>query len=52
MCFSGFHHKLVDNLLLAIGFVGQRTDEPKSEMRQTRFEPIQGYDELRETLAI
>lgn len=39
--------QLVDNLLLAIGFVGQRTDEPKSEDAPNNvFEPIQGYDRV------
>ena len=39
--------QLVDNLLLAIGFVGQRTDEQKSEDAPNNvFEPIQGYDRV------
>ena len=39
--------QLVDNLLLAIGFVGQRTNEPKSEDGPNNvFEPIQGYDRV------
>lgn len=36
---------LVDNLLLLIGFAGQRTNEPKSEDAPDNvFEPIAGYD--------
>jgi NAD(P)-dependent dehydrogenase (short-subunit alcohol dehydrogenase family) len=39
--------KLVDNLLLLIGFQGQRTNEPKSEDAPDNvFEPIQGYDRV------
>jgi short-subunit dehydrogenase len=38
---------LVDNLLLLVGFAGQRTDEPKSEDAPNNvFEPIQGYDRV------
>lgn len=38
---------LVDNLLLLIGFAGQRTDEPKSEDAPDNvFEPIEGYDRV------
>ncbi|WP_287127814.1 SDR family oxidoreductase [Candidatus Cyanaurora vandensis] len=36
---------LVDSLLVAIGFVGQRTNEPKPEsVPDGLFEPIEGYD--------
>lgn len=39
--------QLVDNLLLVIGFAGQRTNEPKSEDAPNNvFEPIQGYDRV------
>lgn len=39
--------QLMDNLLLAIGFAGQRTNEPKSEdAPHNVFEPIQGYDRV------
>lgn len=39
--------QLVDALLLAIGFVGQRTDELKSEdAPHNVFEPIEGYDRV------
>lgn len=38
---------LVDNLLLLIGFAGQRTDEPKSEDAPDNvFEPIEGYNRV------
>ena len=38
---------LVDNLLLLVGFAGQRTDEPKSEDAPNNvFAPIQGYDRV------
>lgn len=38
---------LVDNLLLLIGFAGQRTNEPKSaEAPDNLYEPIQGYDQV------
>ena len=38
---------LVDALLLLIGFQGQRTNEPKSEIAPNNvFEPIQGYDKV------
>ena len=38
---------LVDNLLLLIGFVGQRTNEPKSEDAPNNvFEPIEGYNRV------
>jgi NAD(P)-dependent dehydrogenase (short-subunit alcohol dehydrogenase family) len=38
---------LVDNLLLLIGFSGQRTNEPKSEEAPDNlYEPIQGYDKV------
>lgn len=39
--------ELVDNLLLLIGFAGQRTNEPKSEdAPHNVFEPIEGYDRV------
>lgn len=39
---------LVDNLLLLIGFSGQRTNEPKSETSPNNlYEPIPGYDQIR-----
>ncbi len=38
---------LVDNLLLLIGFAGQRTNEPKSEDAPDNvFEPIDGYNRI------
>lgn len=38
---------LVDNILLLIGFAGQRTDEPKSEDAPDNvFEPIEGYNRV------
>ncbi|MDX2215614.1 MAG: SDR family oxidoreductase [Oculatellaceae cyanobacterium bins.114] len=38
---------LMDTLLLAIGFQGQRTDEPKSEDAPNNlYEPIAGYDRV------
>lgn len=38
---------LVDNLLLLIGFTGQRTNEPKSEDAPDNvFAPIEGYDRV------
>ncbi|GFE70771.1 SDR family oxidoreductase [Chroococcus sp. FPU101] len=38
---------LVDNLLLLIGFAGQRTNEPKSEDAPNNlYAPIQGYDHV------
>lgn len=38
---------LVDNILLLIGFAGQRTNEPKSEDAPNNvFAPIQGYDKV------
>jgi NAD(P)-dependent dehydrogenase (short-subunit alcohol dehydrogenase family) len=39
--------KLTDSLLLAIGFVGQRTPEPKSaDAPNNVFEPISGFDRV------
>jgi NAD(P)-dependent dehydrogenase (short-subunit alcohol dehydrogenase family) len=39
--------QILDNLLLLIGFAGQRTNEPKSEDAPNNvFEPIQGYDRV------
>lgn len=38
---------LVDNLLLLISFIGQRTNEPKTEAAPDNlFSPIQGYDKV------
>lgn len=38
---------IVDNLLLLIGFAGQRTNEPKSEdAPHNVFEPIDGYNRI------
>lgn len=38
---------LVDSLLLSISFIGQRTDEPKTEAAPDNlFTPIQGYDKV------
>lgn len=39
---------LVDNILLLIGFAGQRTTEPKSEdAPDNLYEPIPGYDKVK-----
>ncbi len=39
---------LVDNILLLIGFAGQRTNEPKSEdAPDALYEPIPGYDKVK-----
>ncbi|MBW4420165.1 MAG: SDR family oxidoreductase [Myxacorys californica WJT36-NPBG1] len=37
---------LTDALLLAIGFAGQKTTEPKAEDPNNLYEPIQGYDRV------
>lgn len=38
---------LIDTILATIGFVGQRTNEPKSEAAPDNlYEPIEGYDKI------
>ncbi|BAZ09310.1 short-chain dehydrogenase/reductase SDR [Calothrix sp. NIES-4071] len=38
--------QLVDTVLAAIGFVGQRTNEPKAAGTDNLYEPIEGYDKI------